>query len=216
MSELRRLLAKRLSETPPSPECAPEGGDYDLNPHVTPGLTRPLRPAGVLVPLIERTAGPTVLLTRRASHLPNHAGQISFPGGGMQPGDRDFVDAALRETHEEVGIPPERIEISGYLGLYRTVTDYCVLPVVGFVASDAKVKPDPGEVTEAFEVPLDYLMNPDNHECHNRRWNGQIRHFYAIPYGDYYIWGATAAMLVDFHRRVFADPARPEAQEAAT
>lgn len=216
MSELRRLLAERLSDTPPAPDCLPEGGDYDLNPHVTPGPTHPLRPAGVLVPLIERRSGPAVLLTRRASHLPNHAGQISFPGGGMQADDRDYVAAALRETHEEVGIPPERIEISGYLGLYRTVTDYCVLPVVGFVPPEIPLRPDPNEVTEAFEVPLDYLMDPDNHERHSRKWNGQVRYFYAIPYRDYYIWGATAAMLVDFHRRVFSAGACSEAEEAAT
>lgn len=214
MMELRELLAERLDTTPPDVDCAPESGDYDLNPHAAPRVDKALRPAGVLVPLIERRGGTTVLFTRRAPHLPSHAGQISFPGGGMQAGDRDYTDAALRETHEEVGIAPDRIEVAGYLGLYRTVTDYCVLPVVGFIPAHAPLVPDPNEVTEAFEAPLDFLMNPDNHQLHSREWKGRERFFYAIPYKDYYIWGATAAMLVDFHRRVFA-PAGARREEEA-
>ena len=216
MTELRRLLAERLNDTPPDMTDVPEAGDHDLNPHTTPAQTRPLRSAGVLVPLIERPGGTTVLLTRRAAHLPNHAGQISFPGGGVQPGDRDFVDAALRETHEEVGIAPGLVEIAGFLGLYRTVTDYRVLPVVGFVSGDVTPVADPNEVTEVFEVPLDFLMDPDNLQLHSREWKGRMRYFYAIPYRDYYIWGATAAMLVDLHRRAFAPDLAPQPQEAGT
>jgi 8-oxo-dGTP pyrophosphatase MutT (NUDIX family) len=216
MTNLRRLLAERLDGTPPEPDCAPARGDYDLNPHAAPDGAAALRPAGVLVPLIERRGGTSVLFTRRAAHLPSHAGQISFPGGGMQAGDRDYTDAALRETYEEVGIAPGRIEVAGYLNLYRTVTDYCVLPVVGFIPADAPLVPDPNEVTEAFEVPFDFLMDPDNHQLHSREWQGQKRFFYAIPYKDYYIWGATAAMLVDFHRRVYADAHSPESEEAAS
>ncbi|MFP3944597.1 MAG: NUDIX hydrolase [Alphaproteobacteria bacterium] len=215
MSELRRLLAGRLRKTPPEPDCAPERGDHDLNPHAQPGPARGLRPAGVLVPIIERAGGATVLFTVRAGHLPSHAGQISFPGGGMQAGDRDYVDAALRETHEEVGVAPERIEVAGYLGLYRTVTDYCVLPVVGFLPACAPLVPDPNEVTEAFEAPLDFLMNPENHRLHSRTWRGKERFFYAIPYKDYYIWGATAAMLVDLHERVFGHDSRSARSEEA-
>lgn len=216
MRDLRQLLAERLDAAPPGPDARPEHGDYDLNTPAAPEPPLPLRPAGVLVPLIERGPDVTVLFTRRADHLPRHAGQVSFPGGGVLPSDGGPVGAALRETHEEVGVAPDSIEIAGYLGLYRTVTDFCVLPVVGFVPSGAALTPDPNEVTEIFEAPLEFLMNPDNHQIHSREWNGRRRYFYAIPYKNYYIWGATAAMLVDFHRRVFAPAQRAANREAAS
>lgn len=216
MTPLRRLLAERLRPTPPEHPGLPEIGDYDLNPDAAPARGMRLKPAGVLVPLIERAEGVTVLLTRRAAHLLKHAGQIAFPGGGMEPADADATAAALRETQEEVGIGPDQVEVTGYLSPYRTVTDYCVLPVVGFISPDAELRLDPAEVTEAFEVPFAFLMNSDNHERHAREWQGRMRHYYVIPFGTYHIWGATAAMLVHMHRLLYDDVQNPSVHPRET
>lgn len=175
--------------------------DYDLTPDSPPGETS-LRPAAVLVPIVDRPDGPTVLLTRRTAHLRAHAGQISFPGGRMEPHDESPEDTALRETEEEVGIVRDRVEILGRLDVYRTVTNFAVTPVVGIVAPDFDPTPDPHEVAEVFETPLAFLLDSANHHRHTGWFNGNPRRWWAMPYGDYYIWGATAGMLMNLYERL--------------
>lgn len=171
-------------------------GDADLNPGMRPMRSR-LIEAAVLVPLVARQTGPSVLLTRRTAHLTDHAGQIAFPGGRRDPEDVDEEHTALRETEEEVGIPRSRVRVIGRLGRYVTRTGYAVTPVVGIVSPPIAPRPEPGEVEEVFEVPLAFLADRANHERHDREIGGVRRSFYAMPYGDYYIWGATAGMIVN-------------------
>jgi 8-oxo-dGTP pyrophosphatase MutT (NUDIX family) len=173
-------------------------GDHDLNAGVEPPAP-PLTPAAVLVPLVQRPEGPTVLLTRRTEHLANHAGQISFPGGHQEPGDETPEDAALRETEEEIGLDRDHLEIIGRLDTYITRTGFRVTPVVALVDPPFDLVPDAHEVDEVFEVPLAFFLDPANHQRHSRHHKGRDRQFYAMPYGDYYIWGATAAMLVNLY-----------------
>lgn len=168
-------------------------GDHELNPAFYPP-PRALKPAGVLVPLIERRGELSVLLTRRTDHLYDHAGQISFPGGRVDPGDEGPVAAALREAAEEVGLPPGDVELAGELDLYVTRTGFEITPVVGFTAP-FEAKPDSFEVAEVFEVPLGFILDPGSREIHSRKIKGAERQFYVYPYRDYYIWGATAGML---------------------
>ena len=170
-------------------------GDHDLNPGFVP--TRTPTQAAVLVPLILRPDGLQVMLTQRTAHLTDHAGQISFPGGRAEPEDKDSIATALRETQEEVGVPPELVEVLGRLDNYVTSTGYEVAPVVGLIRPPFPVTPDPHEVAEVFEVPLAFLVDPRNHDRHSREWQGRERHFYVLPYQDRYIWGATAGMLVN-------------------
>jgi 8-oxo-dGTP pyrophosphatase MutT (NUDIX family) len=170
-------------------------GDFDLNPGLEPADR--VRRAAVLVPLIEREDGPTVLFTQRTAHLAAHAGQISFPGGALEPGDPDERTTALRETREEVGIRPEQVELLGRLDPYMTRTGYKVTPFVGLVHPPVAIEADPYEVADVFEVPLDFLIDSANLQRHSRELFGKPRYFYAIPYGDRYIWGATAGMLVN-------------------
>ena len=162
------------------------------------------RPAAVLVPLVEREEGLQVLLTRRTEHLRDHAGQVSFPGGRIEPDDADAAAAALREAAEEVGLAPSRVEVIGRLPTYTTVTHYVVTPVVALVKPPFELRIDAGEVAEAFEVPLDFLMSPAHHRRHAFHWDGGQRQFLSMPWQvrlpdgqprEYFIWGATAAML---------------------
>ena len=155
-----------------------------------------LTPASVLVPIVVRENGPAVLLTQRTAHLRDHAGQISFPGGRSEPGDASPAHTALRETREEIGLSDEHIEIVGYLPEYRTGTGYRVTPVVGVLTPPFELRRDPFEVAEIFEVPLAFLMNPANHKRESMHYRGKLRAFYSMPYGDYFIWGATASILV--------------------
>lgn len=161
-----------------------------------------LRPAAVLVPLVRRDDGHSVMLTQRTAHLTSHAGQISFPGGGAEKEDRTPIDTALRETEEETGLGRQHVDVVGYLDTYETGTGYLITPVVGFIAPPFDLKHDPFEVAEIFEVPLAFFLDRDNHQRHKREWKGVLRHYYAMPYGDYYVWGATAGMLVNLYRRI--------------
>lgn len=172
-----------------------ERGDHDLNP----GMGKPsrVRPAAVLVPIVERPGGMTILLTQRTDHLNDHAGQVSFPGGRVEPEDPSIEAAALREAEEEVGLPPDRVDIVGQLDIYVTRTGYEVTPVVGIVTPPFPVRPDPFEVAEVFEVPLSFIVDPANHEKDSRLHKGIKRQFYVLPYENWYIWGATAGMLVN-------------------
>ena len=163
------------------------------------------RPAAVLVPLIAHDAGLTILLTQRTQHLTHHAGQVSFPGGRAEAQDNGPVATALRETREEVGLAPEQVEILDFLDRYQTVTGFMVTPVVGLIRPPLALQPDPQEVDEIFEVPLEFFLDRANHQRHSRVFKGQRRYYYAIPYGDHYIWGATAAMLVSFVQTLMSD-----------
>lgn len=172
-----------------------ERGDHDLNP----GMAKPVElvPAAVLVPIVERDDGMTVLLTQRTDHLTAHAGQISFPGGRVELEDVSIEAAALRETEEEVGLSSEHIEIVGKLDIYVTRTGFEVTPVVGIVTPPFTINPDPFEVADVFEVPLSFVVDPANHQKESRLHKGVERQFYVLPYEDRYIWGATAGMLVN-------------------
>lgn len=191
-------LRKRLER--PAPEDARNLSDgFRL-----PGRSGTPTPAAVLIPLINRPEGLSVLFTQRSRDLPDHPGQISFPGGRIEPDDADAGAAALREAEEEVGLPAERVTLLGRLAEYETVTGYRVTPVVGWVEPPFEVKTDPLEVADVFEVPLAFLLEPGNQKRNFRMVGAQRRDYYAIPYQDRYIWGATAAMLVIFDRTLRA------------
>ncbi len=187
----------------------PRHSDFDLNgPAVEPAR---LRPAAVLVPLVARDGGYTVLLTQRTDHLQHHAGQVSFPGGRVEDGDGGALGAALREAREEIGLDPAFVEPIGMLDDYETVTRFLVTPVVSVVSPGFRLTLDAFEVADAFEVPLDFLLDQRNHQIHSRIRNGQRRRFYVFEYGERYIWGATAGMLMNFYRRLngLSGPMRP-------
>jgi len=171
-------------------------GDHDLNPGMTPPSTA-LRPAAVLVPLVDRPEGMSVLLTQRTPHLTAHAGQISFPGGRIEEGDADAIEAALRETEEEVGLTREHVRVIGRLDTYVTGTGFEITPVVGIIRVPFPLVIDPFEVAEAFEVPLSFVVNPRNHRRTTREFEHRTRVFFVLPYEGRNIWGATAGMLLN-------------------
>ena len=199
------LLQERLAETraPEDPlDIVLPPGSERWPASVHDALARTLRPAGVLVPVIERSAGLAVLLTQRSAELKHHAGQISFPGGRMETHDRDVVQTALRETHEEVGIPPELIAVVGYLPPMPTVTGYAITSVVGMVTQDAPLQIDPTEVEYAFEVPLAFLLDHRNELALEREYLGRRIPTVEFHYEGERIWGATAHILVELRKRL--------------
>ncbi|WP_406721529.1 CoA pyrophosphatase [Thioclava litoralis] len=169
--------------------------DYDLNEGISLPAGRVLRPAAVLVAFEDTPFGPQLYLTKRASHLKHHPGQIAFPGGKVDAGDRDPVAAALREAREEIGLPSENVQILGHLDPHETVTSFSMVPVLARITTPFRPALEPGEVDEVFTVPLHHIANPANFRLEGRRWRGTWRHYYAAPYGPYYIWGATARIL---------------------
>jgi len=171
-------------------------GDHDLNPGWTPPSSE-LRPAAVLVPLVDHPQGMTVLLTQRTAHLSAHAGQIAFPGGRIEKEDADAVAAALRETEEEIGLARQHVAVIGRLDTYVTGTGFEVTPVVGIVTPPLALAIDPNEVAEAFEVPLAFVLDAQNHRRFTREYEAHTRTFFMLPYEDRNIWGATAGMLVN-------------------
>jgi 8-oxo-dGTP pyrophosphatase MutT (NUDIX family) len=177
-------------------------GDLDLDPALweRAGVSA-TKPASVLVPIIDRST-PTVLLTQRTADLTNHAGQVALPGGRIDPADESPVAAAMREAKEEVGLAPVLVEPIGYLDLYLTFSGFRILPTVARVKPEFTLTLNPGEVTEAFEVPLAFLMNPANHQRKTRDWKGISRDYYAMPFGDHYIWGVTAGILRNLYERI--------------
>ncbi len=205
--ELTEKLQQSLAPVPTtlSPTLGSSGsmrGDHDLNPASAPDRNLPFIPAAVLVPIVLRREGPTVILTRRATHLSKHAGQISFPGGRADEGDENAVATALRESQEEISLDPKLVDVVGSLTTYVTVTQYSVTPVVGLVEPTFDLRPEAGEVSEIFEVPLDFLLDQANRKKHSGFRNGVERFWYAIPFGEYYIWGATAGMIKDLSERI--------------
>lgn len=195
-----------------SVNCAP-GIDLDrlrsvLQPHpsrsvfvVEDGVgDEELTPASVLFPIVLRQSGPSVLLTQRTAHLKDHPGQISFPGGRVEPADASPAATALREAQEEIGLAARHVEILGYLPEYRTGTGFRVTPVVAVVKPPFDLRPEPGEVAEIFEVPFSFLMDSANHQQHSQHYRGKLRHYFAMPYGEYFIWGATAGIIVTLAR----------------
>ena len=178
-------------------------GDLDLNPAMweRAGVTA-TKPAAVLIPIVDRSE-PMVLLTLRTQELTNHAGQVAFPGGKIDPADASPVAAALREAKEEIGLAPTLVEPLGYLDLYLTFTGFRILPTVARVKPDFKLTLNPWEVTEAFEVPLAFLMTPANHQRQSRDWRGITREFYAMPYENRYIWGITAGIVRNLYERIY-------------
>jgi 8-oxo-dGTP pyrophosphatase MutT (NUDIX family) len=188
------------------PSITPKRGDHDIDPVMNAMLEiRPIKPAAVLIPIVAREE-PMVLLTQRTAHLTSHAGQISFPGGKIDPEDESPLAAALREAEEEIGLAREAVEPLGYLDLYMTTLGYRIVPTVARVDPDYRLVLNPAEVDEAFEVPLSFLMTPANHQRHSREWKGMTRSFYAMPFGERYIWGVTAGILRNLHLRIFESP----------
>ncbi len=169
--------------------------DFDLNPGVVLPEGRKLRPAGVLVPFQVIDGELRIILTKRSSALKHHPGQIAFPGGKQDEGDADVCAAALRESEEEIGLPRNSVEILGELPSHETVTSFLVTPVLGYVSQPFEALPEPGEVDEVFSVPFAHLSDPARYSIQSRRWRGQKRHYFTVPFGPYYIWGATARIL---------------------
>jgi 8-oxo-dGTP pyrophosphatase MutT (NUDIX family) len=180
-------------------------GDLDLDPAAweRAGVVAS-RPAAVLVPVVDRPT-PSVILTVRTAELPSHAGQIAFPGGKIDPDDESPLGAALREAEEEIGLAPALVEPLGYLDLYLTFSGFRILPTVARVAPGYALDLNKSEVSEAFEVPLAFLMGPENHHRHSRDWKGITRHYYAMPYEDRYIWGVTAGILRNLYERIYGE-----------
>ena len=187
------------------PNVTPKRGDHDADPVMEKiAMVRPIRPAAVLIPVVDH-AEPTVLLTQRAQHLPDHPGQVSFPGGKIDKTDRDPMHSALREAEEEIGLDPSHVEPLGYLDLYMTTLGYRIVPVIARVKPGFELTLNTAEVDNAFEVPLTYVMDMANMERHARDWQGMTRHYYAITFGERYIWGVTAGILRNLYDRIYRE-----------
>jgi 8-oxo-dGTP pyrophosphatase MutT (NUDIX family) len=185
------------------PNVTPSRGDHDADPVMKKiAEVRPIRPAAVLVPIVDHPE-PTVLLTQRAQHLPDHPGQVSFPGGKIDKADADPLASALREADEEIGLDRTHVEPLGYLDLYMTTLGYRIVPVVARVKPGFTLKLNAKEVDNTFEVPLTFLMDQANVARHSRDWQGMTRHYYAITFGERYIWGVTAGILRNLHERIY-------------
>jgi 8-oxo-dGTP pyrophosphatase MutT (NUDIX family) len=195
LSLIEQVRASLLSSAAPA-----LAGDQDFGPLGT-SAAAALVPAAVLVPII-RAPEPRLLLTTRTSNLRNHAGQVAFPGGRIDPEDEGPVAAALREAHEEIGLDPSHVDIMGIADPYQTGTGYSVHPVVGSIAAGLPFIPNPREVADVFEVPLDHALDPRNHLLRETEWQGRMRRYYVIEWQDRTIWGATAGMLVNLSARL--------------
>ena len=195
---MRALLTNRLSQS-----CHDRKQSRPATrAHTDNDGSQSLIAAAALVPVIDRPGGSTVLLTQRTQHLHDHAGQISFPGGRVDPEDESPTATALRETEEEIGLEPRFVEIVGYLDLYRTGTGFLVTPVVGLVSTGFSLSPDEFEVADIFEVPLDYILDASNHHRESRYFDDVERTFDVIEYENRYIWGATAGMLINLYDKL--------------
>jgi len=202
-----RARARLAVDAPPAlhdPNAIPDKGDHELNLEMKAlWAVRPIRPAAVLVPVVDRDE-PTVLLTQRSAHLPQHPGQVSFPGGKIEPTDETPLAAALREAEEEIGLDARYVEPIGYLDLYMTTQGFRIVPSVARIDPDYQITLNPSEVDEAFEVPLEFLMEPANHEKHSRDWEGIKRYYFAMPYEQRKIWGVTAGILRNLYEKIYS------------
>ena len=184
--DLKKMLRRCIEN------AATSTSDFDLNPSVVLPEGRILKPAAVLIAVTENGQ---LILTKRAAHLKHHPGQIAFAGGRRDDTDRDLTHTALREAEEEIGLNPRSATVLGQLPYHDTITNYSITPIVAMVPSDLTFKPEPGEVEEAFTVPLRHVLTLANYRIEGRHWRGQKRYYYTVPYGPYYIWGATARIL---------------------
>jgi 8-oxo-dGTP pyrophosphatase MutT (NUDIX family) len=202
-----RARTRLALDAPPAlddPNVIPDKGDHELNLEMKAlWAVRPIRPAAVLVPVVDR-AEPTVLLTQRSAHLPQHPGQISFPGGKIEPSDDTPLAAALREAEEEVGLDASVVDPIGYLDLYMTTQGFRIVPLLARIAPDYRLTLNASEVDEAFEVPLQFLMEPGNHQKHSRDWEGIKRYYFEIPFEHRKIWGVTAGILRNLYEKIYA------------
>ncbi|MBN9444814.1 MAG: CoA pyrophosphatase [Bosea sp. (in: a-proteobacteria)] len=199
------LARQRLRSEPPSlgDLIARPRGDHEGQPQPVPVPDeRRAVPAAVLIGVVPRPEGPTVLLTQRAASLRNHSAQVAFPGGRVDAVDGSPVVTALRETEEEIGLPRERVSTLGFLDAYLTGTGYRIVPVVALVETPFSLTINRHEVDDAFETPLSFLLDPANHRREGREWKGHFRTYYAMPFGDRYIWGATAGMIRNLYERL--------------
>ncbi|MBV1700948.1 MAG: CoA pyrophosphatase [Hyphomicrobiales bacterium] len=204
MSDFYRIASSHLLPAPPA-DAFLQNGRPPQGDHLSPEEWAKVgaRPAAVLVPVVSHAGGATILLTKRAAHLRSHSGQIAFPGGRIDAGDDGPLAAALREAHEETGLQASQIETLGYLDAYQTGTGYRIVPVVARVYPPLLLQPNADEVEAAFEVPLDFLMDPANHRIETRQWQGRERRFYAMTFHNHYIWGATAGILRNLYERLY-------------
>jgi 8-oxo-dGTP pyrophosphatase MutT (NUDIX family) len=200
-----RSRARLRFDVPPGlidPNIIPKSGDHGTDRMLEIiAREQPVRPAAVLIPVVDHPQ-PTVLLTQRSAHLNDHAGQIAFPGGKIDATDASPLEAALREAEEEVGLQREFVEPIGYLDLYATGFGFRILPTVARVRPGFKLSINKGEVDDAFEVPLAFLMDPANHQLHSKEFRGMERSYYAMPFAERYIWGATAGILRVLYERI--------------
>jgi 8-oxo-dGTP pyrophosphatase MutT (NUDIX family) len=206
-AEFRALARRALAHPDSALMLGDRNGppsDFDLDPELAAGIETltDLRPAAVLVPVVARPVL-TLLFTQRTDHLPAHAGQIAFPGGKTEETDATPAATALREAEEEIGLEPNLVEPLGFLDSYRTGTGFCITPLVALIDPGYSLTLNTQEVVDAFEVPLPFLMDPRNHQTHVRTMGKRERRFYAMPYGDRFIWGATAGILRNMHERLF-------------
>jgi 8-oxo-dGTP pyrophosphatase MutT (NUDIX family) len=206
--DVRRRARERLPAAPQAeafdPAWRPRRGDHQLAPGLEGTEAQPHRPAAVLVPIVAREAEAMVLLTQRASHLRDHSGQIAFPGGKIDAEDPSPLETALREAQEEIGLSRRLVQPLGYLDPYLSGTGFRILPVVAMVEPNYELAINTDEVDAAFEVPLAFLMTETNHQRHAKEWKGSLRHYYAMPYLDRYIWGVTAGILRNLYERLYA------------
>jgi 8-oxo-dGTP pyrophosphatase MutT (NUDIX family) len=202
----KRSRARLGFDVPPGlydPNIIPKSGDHGTDRMLEIiAREQPVRPAAVLIPVVDHPE-PTVLLTQRSAHLNDHAGQISFPGGKIDATDASPLDAALREAEEEVGLDRKFIDPIGYLDLYGTGFGFRILPTLARVRPGFKLRVNASEVDDAFEVPLAFLMNPKNHQVHSKEFRGMERSYYAMPFAERYIWGATAGILRVLYERIY-------------
>lgn len=200
---VRARLNLDVPEALTDASITPKRGDHDADPVMKKiSEVRPIRPAAVLVPVIDHPE-PTVLLTQRAQHLPDHPGQVSFPGGKIDKTDASPLESALREAQEEIGLDRKAVTPLGYLDLYMTTLGYRIVPVIACVKPGFSLTLNTAEVDATFEVPLGFLMDQANVQRHSRDWNGMTRHYYAITFGERYIWGVTAGILRNMYDRIY-------------
>lgn len=206
LEDLRWRANARLSlaDAILDPAAPPRRGDYALNaPTPDADALAAARPAAVLAPIVARPEGPTILLTQRAAHLRAHSGQIAFPGGKIDAGESPR-EAALREAHEEIGLEARHVEPLGWLDPYLTGTGFRIAPLVALIDPAFTLAINAREVEAVFETPLAFLMDPCNHQVHEREWRGRLRRFYAMPHDGRYIWGATAGILRNLYERLYS------------